>query len=184
MVDKTTRDNILNWISRDQKLRAQIYGNIMKNSGKTEDAENCYQNSLLQLNTIMQEGKYNGGAIKGFFYQLCFNLWHNELKRSKPSSLENNISKSPILKEDPSIILEKKEKAELLNQLYQKLGETCKKLMKLKYFIIDQFSMEEIAEQMGFKNAQIASNALSKCRKKLWELLKEHQQEISWKSSI
>jgi predicted DNA-binding protein YlxM (UPF0122 family) len=52
--------------------------------------------------------------------------------------------------------------------------------MRLKFFVIDNFSMEEIAQQMGLKNAQIAANALSKCRKSLKELLKQHKTSFEW----
>jgi RNA polymerase sigma factor (sigma-70 family) len=183
-LNKTSRNDVLNYINSDNKLKQQISGKIMKNSGKAEDAEDCYQNGMILLDAKLREGTYNGGAIKGFFYQLCFNLWRNELKRNKPHLLENEMLKTSVTNDDPSLIMEKKEQAKLLNLLFDKMGETCKKLMKLKYFIIDQYSMEEIAHQMGFKNAQIASNTLSKCRKKLWEMLEEHKQELSWKSSI
>ena len=182
--EKITRDKVLKWVNEDNKLRQQIYQAIMKNSGKSEDAEDCYQNGIILLDSKLKEGKYNGGAMKGFFYQLCFNLWRNELKRSKPQPIDNNELNKPVTKEDPARVLEKKELALLLNHLFEKLGESCKKMMQLKYFIIDKYTMDEIAVQMGYKNAQIASNALSKCRKRLWELMQEHKQEISWKNCM
>jgi RNA polymerase sigma factor (sigma-70 family) len=183
LLSETTRTQVLNWVNKDEKLKQQIFYAVTSNSGKIEDAEDCYQNGMILLNTKMKNGNYNGGAIKGFFYQLCYNTWRNELKKSKTASLEDHTKVAPVFFEDPEAVFEKKEKAKLLKQIFQELGGSCQKILHLKYFIIDQFSMDDIAQKMGFKNAQIASNTLSKCRKKLWELLQDNKQAPIWKSS-
>lgn len=184
LINEDTRKNVLNLVHKDEKLKKQIYHAVTSNSGKIEDAEDCYQNGMILLDAKMKDGKYNGGAIKGFFYQLCFNIWRNELKKSKTASLEDSNKIEPMTSDDPVSILEKKEKADLLKQLFNELGDSCQKILHLKYLIIDQHSMEKIAQLMGFKNAQIASNTLSKCRKRLWELLQEHKQAVQWKNNM
>jgi len=131
---------------------------------------------MVYLDTNIKEGKYQGGALKGYFYHICFNLWRNELKKSKAQLIEDYQAHDPVTNTDPLIELERKERALLLNRLFEELGEQCRKIINLKYLIIDQYSMGDIAGQMGFKNAQIASNALNKCRKRLWDLLQEHKQ--------
>ena len=47
-------------------------------------------------------------------------------------------------------------------------------------FIVDNYSLEEIAKHMGYKNAQIAANTLSKCKKRLWGLLEEQKPSFEW----
>jgi RNA polymerase sigma factor (sigma-70 family) len=184
LINENARKNVLNLVNKDEKLKKQIYYAVTSNSGKIEDAEDCYQNGMILLDAKMKDGKYNGGAIKGFFYQLCFNIWRNELKKSKTASLEDSNKTEPMSSDDPASVLEKKEKADLLKQLFNELGDSCQKILHLKYLIIDQYSMEKIAQLMGFKNAQIASNTLSKCRKKLWDLLQEHKQAVQWKNNM
>lgn len=173
ITSKTERNNVINWLNSDSSLKEQIFNAIKNYKGSIEDAEDCFQNGIIQLDTILKEGKYNGGALKGFFYQLCFNLWRNEQKKLKPTPLFNNQYLQLVQIEDPQSVLEKKEYAKLLVNIFQKLGEACQQILKLKYFITEQYSMDEIARQMGFKNAQIASNTLTKCRKKLWQLYEE-----------
>ena len=177
------RQKVLNNIGIDSKLKKQIQAAVMKNSGNSEDALDCYQNGILLLESQLREGKYRGGAIKGYFYQLCFNLWRNELKHSKTYSLESESYNDPQTYDDPLTLLESKQSSELLSRLYDLLGESCRKILNLKYFIGNQLSMDEIAEKMGLKSAQNASNALSKCRKKLWELMVKHKMEYAWKIS-
>ncbi len=176
MQNDYSRKKVMEWINADNKLKKQIIRAIMQNSGKYEDAEDCFQNGLIYLDAKLIEGKYQGGAMKGYFYQICFNLWRNELKKSKNLSIEDYSKNDPQTTSDPLKELENKENADLLNKAFQELGESCQKIITLKYFIVDQFTMDEIARQMGFKNAQIASNTLNKCRKKLWEMLRGNKQ--------
>ncbi len=184
MTDKSSRDRVIERIHADRKLERQIGTAIRKQSGKQEDAEDCYQNGIILLNSNMQEGKYRGGAIKGYFYQLCFNLWRNELKKHRPASLETESEQSPATFDDPQHILEHREQSDILRKIFRSLDASCRKIIRLKYFIIDQLSMEEIAKEMGLKNAQNAANALSKCRKKLWELVQQHKVGVLWKNNM
>ena len=179
-VNETTRNEVLNKLGSDQDLKRQVRAVVTKNSGKIQDAEDCYQSGLLLLNKQLSEGKYKGGAIKGFFYQSCYNLWRNELKKYRTVPLPDEYQNFNKSKEDPSTIMESKRNAELLDKVFNKLGDSCQKILELKYFIIDQLSMSEIAAQMGLKNAQNASNTLSKCRKRLWELLNEYEHPYVW----
>jgi len=176
MYDDELRKKAMEWLNDDKKLKKQIFYSVTNNSGKQVDAEDCYQNGMVYLDTNIKEGKYQGGALKGYFYHICFNLWRNELKKSKAQLIEDYQAHDPVTNTDPLIELERKERALLLNRLFEELGEQCRKIINLKYLIIDQYSMGDIAGQMGFKNAQIASNALNKCRKRLWDLLQEHKQ--------
>lgn len=185
-IDEAFRRRVLENISGDTTLRKQILNAIVKHGAKIEDAQDCYQNGMMQLSNQLKEGKYKGGAIKGFFYQICFNLWRNELKRKKPVSIEPEELNLASMSDGPQDALEAKERAELLEKIFAMLGESCQKILNLKFFMVDQFSMEDIAQQMGLKSAQNASNALSKCRKRLWELLDEQAFDHTyiWKKDI
>ena len=132
----------------------------------------------------MNEGKFRGGAVKGFFYQVCYNLWRNELKRNKTLPLPEDGTDLTISTLDPQEELERKERSRLLDALFNRLSESCQKILRLKFFIIDNYSLEEIAQQMGYKNAQIAANTLSKCRKRLWVLLEKQKPSFEWIRNI
>lgn len=177
---ETARSWVLNTIGHDKQLEGKIHSLIIKNSGSLEDAQDTYQNGLIQIDKQMKEGKFRGGAVKGFFYQVCFNLWRNELKKNKMQPLSDDGMELHITEIDPQKVLERKEYTRLLDEIFNKIGDKCHKILRLKYFVIDQLDMEDIAMKMGFKNAQIASNTLSKCRKKLWELLQDHKPELEW----
>ncbi len=184
LTDTTARDHVISFLSVDKELKGKIKSTIVRNSGSEDDANDIFQNGLLLINDHLKEGKFRGGAVKGFFYQVCYNLWRNELKKHKMQPLPDDGMDVSVTFIDPQIELERKERAILLDQVFQQLGESCQKILRLKFLVIDQYTMEEIAVKMGFKNAQIASNTLSKCRKKLWKLLQEHKSEFSWISRV
>ncbi len=174
------RHKVLGKLGDDPDLKRQIRAVVMKNSGNLEDAEDCFQNGLELLDKQLTEGKYRGGAIKGFFYQTCYNLWRNELKKRRTVPMADEALHQPVELEDPLTVYESNLSRQLLDEILQRLGASCQKILNLKYFIMDQLSMDEIAVQMGLKNAQNASNTLTKCRKKLWELLVEHEHPYLW----
>lgn len=185
-VDALVRKRVLDLVSGDRGLRKQILNAIVRRGANVEDAQDCYQNGVMLLNAQLTEGKYKGGAIKGFFFQICFNLWRNETKRKKPISIQQEEMNFTSTSDGPQHALEAKERAELLEKIFAMLGESCQKILNLKFFMVDQFSMDDIAQQMGLKSAQNASNALSKCRKRLWELLNEQAFDHTyiWKKNI
>ena len=181
ITEEKARHVALNVLTLDKELEGKIHATIMKNSGTKEDSRDMYQNGLILINRHLEEGKFRGGAIKGFFYQVCYNLWRNELKKAKNISLPeegNEFALNALL--NPQDVLEQKEQKKLLDTLFEQLGESCQKLLNLKFLVIDNFSLSEIAHKMGFKNAQIAANALSKCRKRLWMLLQKHKPSFEW----
>lgn len=180
----SAREVVLNHLSSDKDLQGKIRAAVVNNSGSVEDAEDMYQNGLILIDDHMKEGKFRGGTVKGFFYQVCFNLWRNELKKKKTLPLPEDGVELSVTTIDPQKELERKEKADLLGKVFKQLGEKCQKILRLKFFVIDNFSMEEIAQHMGFKNAQIAANALSKCRKSLKELLQQHKPSFEWIRNI
>ena len=65
---------------------------------------------------------------------------------------------------------EENERANLINNCLNELGDTCKRI--LYYFYYDELSMEDIAEKMGFANADTAKTKKYKCKKELDKLVK------------
>lgn len=184
ITSKKAQELVLNFLTSDKELEGKIHALIIKNNGSNDDAQDMYQNGLILINTYMNEGKFRGGAVKGFFYQVCYNLWRNELKKNKTLPLPEDGTDLTISTLDPQEELERKERSRLLDALFKQLSESCQKILRLKFFIIDNYSLQEIAQQMGFKNAQIAANTLSKCRKRLWVLLEKQKPSFEWIRNI
>ncbi|MCS6820465.1 MAG: sigma-70 family RNA polymerase sigma factor [Microscillaceae bacterium] len=137
---------------------------ITKNSGNEEEAKDIFQEALIIFWQKATKPDFVLTAkISTFIYSICQNLWRKELERKArltdeiPEGLDYNT-------------LEQKERMAIINKCINNLGETCRKV--LSYYYFDGLSMQEIAERLGFANADTAKTKKYKCKKELDELVK------------
>jgi RNA polymerase sigma factor (sigma-70 family) len=70
---------------------------------------------------------------------------------------------------------EQNERIKIMNECLQQMGDVCRKVLSLYYF--DNYSMQEIAEALGFANADTAKTKKYKCKKDLDQLVKSKYNE-------
>ncbi|HEY8401428.1 MAG TPA: sigma-70 family RNA polymerase sigma factor [Cytophagaceae bacterium] len=132
---------------------------IIKNNGSEDEAKDIYQEALIVLwQKVLTEDFVLSSKISTFLYSICQNLWRKELERkSRHSSEEADKGVAPDM--------DQQERIEIINRCIQELGETCKKI--LTYYYFDKLSMTDIAEKLGFANADTAKTKKYKCKKEL-----------------
>jgi len=132
---------------------------ITKNNGTEEEAKDIFQEALIVFwrkavtNELVLTSK-----ISTYLYSICHNLWRKELERKTKISYEEKDGVT-------SLDHDRQEKIDIVNRCINELGETCKKV--LTYFYFDEMSMEDIAEKMGFANADTAKTKKYKCKVEL-----------------
>lgn len=137
---------------------------IIKNNGTEEEAKDIYQEALLAFWQKAASGKLEmTSKISTYIYSICQNLWRKELDRK--SRLKNEEKDGAVHDS-----FDEQERAKLINECLNDLGETCKKI--LYYFYFDDLSMDDIAEKLGFANADTAKTKKYKCKKELDKLVK------------
>ncbi|MDH5598036.1 MAG: sigma-70 family RNA polymerase sigma factor [Cyclobacteriaceae bacterium] len=137
---------------------------IINNSGSEEEAKDIYQEALLVFWQKAISGEFVlTSKISTFIYSVCQNLWRKELDRKKRLS---NEEKDSLEFQDG----DQKEKAKIVLDCIDQLGDTCKNI--LMYYYYDGMSMSEIAEKLGFANTNTAKTKKYKCKMKLDELVK------------
>lgn len=147
---------------------------FLQRLGSTEEeARDIFQDAVITFYEQVQLNKYRGdSSIKTFLFAVCKNRWYNQLRKKKTArGYVEQEDGSEAEQDTPEAIFLEHEKHELLVQLLNKLGEACRKLLRLK--IYEERSMEEISAEMGFKNEQIARNKHYKCKKELRRLALE-----------
>lgn len=149
---------------------------VIRNSGTEYEAKDIYQEALIVLWQKVTSGKFVlTSKISTYLYSICQNLWRKELERkSRFSKDEINTHTqyfSADVKNSRTSDLDRKEKVEIVNKCILQLGETCRKI--LTYYYFDQFSMQKIAELMGFANADTAKTKKYKCKKQLDRIIKD-----------
>jgi RNA polymerase sigma factor (sigma-70 family) len=142
---------------------------ILKNSGTEEEAKDIYQDSIIVFwQKVRSENFELTSKISTYLYSICFNLWRKELERKKRFSNEEKDGESV-----PTF--EQNERIKIMNDCLQQMGDVCRKVLSLYYF--DNYSMQEIANELGFANADTAKTKKYKCKKDLDQLVKSKYKE-------
>jgi RNA polymerase sigma factor (sigma-70 family) len=138
---------------------------VIKNSGTEEEAKDIYQDALVVLWQKAKSAEFTlTSKISTYLYSVCMNLWRKELARKSKLSSNEGVD---VGEEMP---LDEKEKVQLIQNCLNELGDTCKQI--LLYYYFDRMSMAEIAEKMGFANADTAKTKKYKCKQELDKKIK------------
>lgn len=179
----TSDSRILDLIrSGDEKALVQLYKEnrkpitayITRNSGTMDDAEDMLQEALVVLWERVRTGRFEYTAkLSTFIYATVKNMWSRELARKRREQPANEEMELIVGNDNPSALdyLVESEQAERIKDALNRLGNPCKKLLTLYYW--EELSMEEIAEEMGFANADTVKSKKYQCKEMLKKLLEQ-----------
>jgi RNA polymerase sigma factor (sigma-70 family) len=126
---------------------------VVDNSGRVEDAEDIFQDSLIALlNNIRKMDFQLTTSVDNYFLSIVRNLWLGQLKKRKMKNVENLDSLSEqwinIPEEDLDTMALENERQEKLYKEFALLGEDCKKLLTGFYY--NHKSLEELSKLMNY----------------------------------
>lgn len=148
---------------------------VMNNSGNREDAEDVFQEVVINFIDLVQKNKFRGeSSVKTFLFSLNRHIWLNELKkRGRALKREEKYQSGQEAEEkDIAGLITDREERKQIMLLVDQLGETCKKILLSFYF--DNLSMKEILDTMHYENEQVVRNKKYKCLKQLEQLIAAH----------
>lgn len=152
-------------ISYVYKKNFPVIANFIRlNGGTDDDAKDVFQEAMIVLFNNLQNEEFKlTSKINTYLYSVSRNLWLNELKRNQKNSdnifdIEETIPNNELTLEEAEW---KRINQKRLTWSLEQLGEPCKSI--LSYFYLYQWSMQEIAEAMGYTNAENAKNQKYKC---------------------
>ncbi|QQS30843.1 MAG: sigma-70 family RNA polymerase sigma factor [Sphingobacteriales bacterium] len=150
---------------------------VTTNNGSREEAKDVFHDALTAFYEQIKSGKFKGESNTGTYLNaIARNMWLNRLKRdSYRMAYEKSIAdEGEQVEEHAHEAMVTHEKSNIILSVLSLIGEECKRILLLS--IYESLPMEEIAELMGFKNAQNARNKKLKCSNHLKELLTERPQ--------
>ncbi|UNY99308.1 sigma-70 family RNA polymerase sigma factor [Zhouia spongiae] len=155
------------------KFAPKVVNFIKNNSGDTDQAKDVIQETLITIyNQASEKGLQLTCPFEAYFFLLCKRKWINHLKKEsnkevtiKDEILSNNETTEHMLTETSLY----EEKHALFTEMFLKLGQACKELLKATFKIK---SMEEVAESLGVTYAY-ARKKKSLCIGKLTKLVQE-----------
>lgn len=138
---------------------------IVKNNGREEDAHDVFQEAMVVLFEQLNSEKFElTSSLKTWIYAVCRNKWMKQLSKQKRNvrMIDFESADEFVLPEE---VAEKNEMSVSLRKSLGQLGVQCRKLLLLYYYF--KKSMEEIAVDLNYTNADNAKSQKYKCLQKL-----------------
>lgn len=152
-------------------LRASVARFVLDNGGGNADVQDVFQEALVLFDRNLREGRFEGkSALTTYFVAIAKWRWVT-MRRQQGRYQELSPARYDAEVESVETEVLRTEQREWLAEAMSHIGERCREL--LRRYQLD-YSMEEIAREMGYSNAETAKKEAYRCRMKLREQLEKH----------
>ncbi len=135
---------------------------VLKNSGSEIEAQDIFQETVIVFwKKALSSDFVLTSKISTYLYSICNNLWLKELNRKKRTTSDENIE----IKDESKLSHDQIEQIKIIRECVASLSSVCQKVLSHYYF--DGMSMKQVAEILGFANADTAKTKKYKCKKEL-----------------
>ena len=143
---------------------------VLKNSGNIDDAKDIFQEAMIVLYERAQSEAFELNCqIKTYIYSVSKRLWLKRLVHQNRFLIADEAEHEAISVEED---IEEHEKQHtefvMMERAMGSLGEPCKSLREA--FYMQKRTMQEIASNFGYTNAENAKNQKYKCLMRLKKL--------------
>lgn len=174
----SNREQVLHYLYMQSGWKAIVLDFINKNKGNEFDGEDVFQEALIAFDRAIRTGKFRGeSSLKTYFFNIAKFQWFKQLKKRHPQE-ELTFQEHPDKVDSPEVVIIAEEKRLFFDKMLALLGEACQKVMQLYQL---NYSMEEMAQELGLKNAAMAKKKKYRCLERLNEFL---DQNPDWKYLI
>ena len=164
----TQQDRALNYLY--ESYFGMVESMILENSGNKEQVKDVFQDGIIVLfNMIRSENFVLTSQIKTLLYSICRKKWLMVIRKDKRQTpLANQHDFIPV-EDDHFEKIVLTERKTMIVELFDKLGEECKKTLQLFYY--EKQKMAKIAEILGLASEAVAKNKKSNCMKQMRKLV-------------
>lgn len=162
-----------------RKYREDLVQYIVSRNGTTNEALDIFQDTIVTLVVSIEQGKFQAkSTIKTYLYSIGKRLWYRRFhKNVRDENYKNGQNGNQLDEHDPESLLLSKDQKQIVEQTLNQLKPKSREVLELW---IQNYSMREIAEKMGFKNEQVARNKKSLSLKELKALLAKNQKTATY----
>jgi RNA polymerase sigma factor (sigma-70 family) len=155
---------------KDEKAISKLYNYfpvihkmVLANGGKTQDAEDVYQEGLIVLYRKISDPEFKlTSGLNTLLYSICRFIWNNQIRKQKKQQFVEINNQSELVSEAEFISeVETEQKFQLAEKVISELGERCKELLIMFYF--QSLKLKDIAKKMGYTSENIAKSQRYKC---------------------
>ena len=165
-------DDVLKYLY--QKISTSLKPLVLSEGGSIDDVEDVVQDAVIVFYEKIKNKELRlHSTVLGYIYIVGKYIWNNKRrKKRKQLHLVDDRVKTEDAEDFDVELFDINEKA-FVGELMSQLGTGCQKV--LTQSIYEQLSMEQIAEQNGYKNEQIARNKKYKCLKQLRKIIESSE---------
>ncbi|MEO6037372.1 MAG: sigma-70 family RNA polymerase sigma factor [Saprospiraceae bacterium] len=167
------RQTALRVIYGDNELKRKVIQFVRNRQGNADDGQDMFHEGIIVLDRNIRENRFRGEApLKGYLYSICRFLWMNQLRKQAHTTqgAETVLANEPD-EHTPEITMIAQERKDVLNNLLSQLGDRCQRILELWKL---SYSMEEIADSLGFSSADMARKAKYRCHLSLVDLVQQN----------
>jgi RNA polymerase sigma factor (sigma-70 family) len=165
------RDEALQQIYGNTKLKRSVMAYVMAHNGNEQDADDVFQDSLILFDRQIREGKFQGqSSLTTYFIGIAKWRWVS-LQRKWGRNIELKPEKHDQKIESVEARAIENEKRDLIDEVLSKIGKRCQTILKLYKL---SYSMEEIAAEMDLSSPALAKKNAYECRKKFKDFVVQH----------
>ena len=160
----------MRWLYHRSSLRREVQGHLAKLGAQRDETDDVWQDGICAMILNIRSGKFRQDAkVSTFLHSICKNIWLNKTKRrTKWQEIKGNIAVTPVDKETPESLLVNDEEKKRLADHLGLLGAKCKKILELWSLY---YSMDEIADLMGYKSSGMARKKKHQCLQRLMRIV-------------
>ena len=142
---------------------------VVNNSGSAEDAKDIFQEAMIVLYEKVQSGTFELNCqIRTFLFSVSRRIWLKRLMLQSRFTIADAHEEVISVDEDVDEHERRNEEFNMMEKAMSGLGEPCKSL--LEAFYLQKKTMQEIAMNFGYTNAENAKNQKYKCLVRLKKL--------------
>jgi RNA polymerase sigma factor (sigma-70 family) len=144
---------------------------IINNNGTTDDAKDIFQEAIMVLYEKVKSGSFELNCqIKTYIFSVSRRLWLKRLtqQQHRYSLSESHEELLAVVDEDMEEHDRRNTEFTMMEKAINSLGEPCKSLVEA--FYMQKKSMQEIATNFGYTNADNAKTQKYKCLTRLKKL--------------
>jgi len=161
---------VLNYLYKENYKLVRHF--VVSNNGNEEDARDIFQESLVVLFRKVREKEFKlTSSLSTFIYSIARLMWLKELsirkKRSESMDSDNIYSSQELEVID---LIDYNEKLKLFREKFEELSEDCKKVLRM---FLNNISIKEITQTMGYSSDQHTKNRRFRCKKSLVEKIRK-----------
>jgi RNA polymerase sigma factor (sigma-70 family) len=157
------RKEYINWIRRFANCGA-------------DDACEYYQGTILIFYENVMNGKLTElqSSLKTYLFGIGKNLvMHQYRKNVRGERVKAEFILQTHLADSSQELIAEDNDLAMIHRCFERIGDPCHRLLELFYF--HQKSMEEICQELGYKNPETAKNQKYKCMERLRKLVDDER---------